>query len=86
MGEVYGSMHYIQQNPERIKNTVAAICLDTPAGFYHLARTEYTYYLNPHVAKSYVDAFVMELARTYFPKRKRPCSRGALHDGDGHFP
>jgi hypothetical protein len=72
MGEVYGSMHYIQQNPERVRKTVAAICVDTPAGFYNLARTEYTFYLNPHVAKSYVDAFVMELVKAYFSKRGRP--------------
>lgn len=68
MGEVYGSMHYIVANPERVRNTVAAICLDTPAGFYHLAGTEYTFYMNPHVASSYVDAFTMRLARAYFSR------------------
>lgn len=72
MGEVYGSMHYIQENPERMRNTIAAICLDTPAGFYNLAKTEYTFYLNPHVASSYVDAFTMHLAKMYFSKRDRP--------------
>ncbi|MCP5112890.1 MAG: M28 family peptidase, partial [bacterium] len=66
MGELYGSMHFIAENPERMRNTVAAFCLDTPAGFYNLAGTEYTFYLNPHVAKSYVDAFTMELAKLYF--------------------
>ncbi len=72
MGEVYGSMHYIAANPERIRSTLAAICLDTPAGFYHLAGTEYTFYLNPHVAKSYVDAFTLKLAELYFSRLSPP--------------
>lgn len=68
MGEIYGSMHYVIANPERIRNTVAAICVDTPAGFYHLAGTEYTFYMNPHVASSYVDAFTMRLVQAYFSR------------------
>src|SRR5450432_1250837 len=27
MGEMYGSMHYVQHNPERIRRTVAAMCV-----------------------------------------------------------
>ena len=72
MGEVYGSMHYVVANPERIRNTIAAICVDTPAGFYHLAGTEYTFYLNPHVASSFVDAFTMRLAQAYFSRLDPP--------------
>lgn len=72
MGEVYGSMHYVVANPERIRNTIAAICVDTPAGFYHLAGTEYTFYLNPHVASSYVDAFTLRLAEAYFSRLDPP--------------
>ncbi len=72
MGEVYGSMHYVVANPERIRNTIAAICIDTPAGFYHLAGTEYTFYLNPHVASSYVDAFSLRLAAAYFSRLDPP--------------
>lgn len=37
MPEVYGTMHYIATNPDRIRRTVAAICLDTPAGAYDMA-------------------------------------------------
>jgi hypothetical protein len=62
MGEMYASMHYVQQNPERIRHTVAAFCVDTPAASYDLAGTEYTFYLNPHVARSYTDALVLKLA------------------------
>jgi hypothetical protein len=66
MGEMYGSMHYIAKNPERVRRTVAAMCLDTPAALYQMAGTEYTFYMNPHVAKSYVDAFILQVARSYF--------------------
>jgi hypothetical protein len=72
MGELYGSMHYIATNPERIRRTVAAMCVDTPAAPYSMAGTEYTFYMNPHVAKSYVDAFVLQVARSYFSKLSPP--------------
>lgn len=67
MGEMYGSMPYIATHADRIKRTVAAMTVDTPAAPYDLAGTEYTFYLNPHVAKSYVDAFVLHVAELYFP-------------------
>src|SRR6185295_9194314 len=37
-----------------------------------LAGTEYSFYMNPHSAKSYTDAFVLHVAKLYFPKVKRP--------------
>jgi hypothetical protein len=72
MGELYGSMHYVAQNPERIKRTIAAFCVDTPAASYEAKGTEYTFYLNPHVQTSYVDAFTLELAKEYFARVNRP--------------
>jgi hypothetical protein len=72
MGEMYGSMHYVAANPERIKKTVAALCVDTPAASYDLAGTEYTFYMNPHVAKDFTDAFILRVAATYLPLVKRP--------------
>ena len=72
MGEVYGSMAYVASNPDRMRRTVAAMCVDTPAGIYNLAGTEYTFYMNPHVASSYVDAFILRLAEEYLSKVKRP--------------
>lgn len=71
MPEMYDSMHYIAQNPERIKRTVAALCLDTPAGGYDLAGSVYTFYLNPDVASSYTDAFILKVADDYFSKIRR---------------
>jgi hypothetical protein len=72
MGELYGSMHYVAQNPDRIKRTIAALCLDSPAASYDAKGTEYTFYLNPHSQPSFVDAFTLELAKEYFARVKRP--------------
>jgi hypothetical protein len=72
MGEMYGSMAYVATDTERMHRTVAAMAVDTPAAPYDLAGTEYTFYMNPHVAKSYVDAFVLYVAELYFPKVERP--------------
>ncbi len=72
MGEMYGSMHYVAHNRDRIRRTVAAMCVDTPAASYELAGTEYTFYMNPHVAKDFTDAFILEVAAEYLPKVRRP--------------
>ncbi len=72
MGEMYGSMHYVEHNRERIRRTVAAMCVDTPAASYDLAGTEYTFYMNPHVAKDFTDAFILKLADSYLTTVHRP--------------
>ena len=72
MGEMYGSMHYVEHNRERVRNTVAAMCVDTPAASYDLPGTEYTFYMNPHVAKDFTDAFILKIAGEYFPGVHRP--------------
>jgi hypothetical protein len=81
MGELYGSMHYIDTHPERMRNTVAALCMDTPAASYDLAGTEYTFYMNPHIAKSYTDAFILRVAAEYFPQVHRPWHEHAFMSG-----
>ena len=81
MGELYGSMHYIDTHPERMRNTVAALCMDTPAASYDLAGTEYTFYMNPHIAKSYTDAFILRVAAEYFPQLHRPWHEHAFMSG-----
>lgn len=63
MPEMYGSLSYIAAHPERMKHTVAAITVDTPAASFDLPGTEYTFYLNPHVAMSYADALILQIAR-----------------------
>jgi hypothetical protein len=72
MGEMYGSMHYVAHNRDRIRQTVAAMCVDTPAASYELAGTEYTFYMNPHVAKDFTDAFILKVASEYLPEVRRP--------------
>ena len=72
MGECYGTMYYLQQNQDRVKRTVAAMCIDSPAGLQNLAGTEYTWILNPHSAKSYVDSLALRLAEEYYPSVGRP--------------
>lgn len=66
MPEMYGSMPYIANHRDRIKRTIAAWCLDTPAGKYDMQGTEYTFYMNPEVASSYTDAFILKVAEEYF--------------------
>jgi peptidase M28-like protein len=72
MGELYGSMYYIETHSERMRRTVAALCMDTPAASYDLTGTEYTFYMNPHAANSYTDAFILRIAQEYFPQVRRP--------------
>ena len=81
MGEMYGSMHYVEHNPERIRRTVAAMCVDTPAASYDLAGTEYTFYMNPHVAKDFTDAFVLEVAKSHLSSVRRPWHERAFTTG-----
>ena len=69
MPELYGSLSYISGHPDRIKKTVAAMTVDTPAAPYNLAGTEYTFYLNPQVAMSYTDALIQRIAKVYFTSR-----------------
>ncbi len=72
MGEMYGSMHYVEHNRRRIRRTVAAMCVDTPAASYELTGTEYTFYMNPHVAKDFTDAFILKVAASHLSSVNRP--------------
>ena len=69
MGECYGTNYYLEHNKDRVKRTIAAMCIDSPAGLQNLAGTEHTWILNPHAAKSYVDALALRLAEEYYPIR-----------------
>lgn len=72
MGEMYAALHYIAANPGRVKRTVAAMCVDTPAAAFELKGTEYTFYMNPHSGAAYTDGLIQEIARQYFPRVGRP--------------
>ncbi|MEO7144556.1 MAG: M28 family peptidase, partial [Bryobacteraceae bacterium] len=80
-GEMYGTMPYVQSHMERMHRTVAAMCLDTPASAYEMSGTEYTFYMDPHAAKSYVDALILKIAASYFPFVKRPWHEHAYEAG-----
>ena len=83
MGEMYGSMHYVASHPERMKQTVAALCIDTPAAPYEQAGTEYTFHFNPHAAASFVDAFILKVAGAYYGARPSVSFKG-IHHGHRH--
>ncbi|MGH7490345.1 MAG: M28 family peptidase, partial [bacterium] len=70
MPEMYGSLSYITAHAERMRRTVAAMTIDTPAASYDLAGTEYTFYMNPHVAMSYTDALALRIAEAYLSPRR----------------
>jgi len=72
MGECYGTNYYLEHHQDRSKRTIAAMCIDSPAGLQTLAGTEHTWILNPHAASSYVDALVLRIAEAYYPMVGRP--------------
>ncbi len=67
MGECYGTMYYLEHHPERTRHTIAAMCIDAPAGLQNLSGTEHTWVMNPHSASSFVDAFILRIAAEYYP-------------------
>jgi hypothetical protein len=86
MGERYGTLAYLNANQDRIKRTIAAMCIDAPAGWQYLAGTQYNWVMNPQSATSFVDAFALRLAEEYYPMVDRPYTwseynRGAYNGG-----
>ena len=74
MGERYGTLAYLYANQDRVKRTIAAMCIDSPAGFQYIAGTQYNWVMNPQSATSFVDAFAVRLAKEYYPMVDRPYS------------
>lgn len=73
MPELYGTMHFLStQYASPSRRAVAAIAIDTPAAPYEMPGTEYTFYLNPHVASSYVDALVLKTAEAHLARLSPP--------------
>jgi hypothetical protein len=85
MSECYGMLHYLEQNKDRAKRTVAAMCIDAPAGQQTLAGTEYTWVLNPQSATSYVDSFILRVAAEYFPSVGRPWTWSEHRSGTDNY-
>jgi aminopeptidase-like protein len=72
MPEDYGSMAYIVRHPDRIRRTIGAVNVDSPAGPYEMAGTAYRVRLNPDVARSYQDALAVRVAESYYAALGRP--------------
>jgi len=72
MGERYGTLNYLYAHQDRVKRTIAGMCIDSPAGLQNLAGTEYNWVLNPQSATSFVDAFVLRVASEYSAMIDRP--------------
>jgi len=85
MSECYGMLHYLEQYKDRAKRTIAAMCIDAPAGKQTLAGTEYTWVLNPQSASSYVDSFVLHVAAEYFPSVGRSWAWSEHHSGTDNY-
>ena len=81
MGERYGTLAYLYANQDRTKRTIAAMCIDTPAGWQYLAGTQYNWSMNPQSASSFVDAFAVRLAAEYYPMVRRPYSWSEYNSG-----
>lgn len=81
MGERYGTLAYLYAHQDRVKRTIAGMCIDSPAGFQSLAGTQFNWVLNPQSATSYVDAFVLRVAEEYFPMVDRPVHWSEYNSG-----
>lgn len=67
MGECYGTLYYLEHHRDRMRRTIAGMCIDSPAGLQNLSGTEHTWVLNPHSDSSFVDAFITRIAADYYP-------------------
>jgi hypothetical protein len=81
MGERYGTLAYLYAHQDRVKRTIAAMCIDTPAGYQNLTGTDYDWVVNPQSATSFVDAFIVRLAQDYFPMVDRPYQWSEYNSG-----
>lgn len=84
MPELYGSLSYITENPLRMKRTLAALTVDTPAASYDLAGTEYTFHINPQVATSFTDPLILRIAAAVLPPG-RPWRLAPFEPGTDSF-
>ncbi len=71
MGESYGSLAYAVRDPQRMRNTIAGLCVDTGAGPPELARCGYQINGTPLCARSFLDALHLTVAREYVRRYRR---------------
>jgi hypothetical protein len=63
---MYGSLAFAERNPDRLRKTVAALCLDTPAPDFNAISSTVKIHMNPDVCPTYTDALYPELFRRYY--------------------
>jgi len=81
MGERYGTLAYLYAHQDRVKRTIAGMCIDSPAGWQFLAGTQYNWVMNPQSDTSFVDAFSLRLAEEYYAMVDRPFSWSEYNSG-----
>ncbi len=64
--ELYGSLAFAGRNLERLRTTVAALCIDTPAPDYEALSSMVKVHMSPAVRPSFTDALYPELFRRYY--------------------
>jgi hypothetical protein len=60
--ECFGTLGYVERYPKRVRNTVAALCLDGTGIDVTRGRSCQGVYVNPHSNASYLDTFAEYLA------------------------
>jgi len=66
--ECYGTLAYIQEHRERMKNTVACLNLDTVGGRPSSIGAKFQFVPNPHSNMAYTDALVENILASTFEK------------------
>lgn len=64
--EMYSSLAYVSKNPDRLRKTVASLCIDTPATDYSALAATVKVFMNPDVCPAFTDALYPELFRRYY--------------------
>ncbi|HEX3000659.1 MAG TPA: M28 family peptidase, partial [Armatimonadota bacterium] len=64
--EMYSSLAYADKNLDRLRKTVASLCLDTPAPDYNALASTVKIHMNPDVCPAFTDALYPELFRRYY--------------------
>ncbi|HUT62851.1 MAG TPA: M28 family peptidase, partial [Anaerolineae bacterium] len=66
--EMYGSLAFAVHNPDRLRNTIAAVCCDTPAANHDLTASTVKIYMNGNFCPSFTDALYPEVFRLYYER------------------
>jgi len=89
MPESYGPMAFAVRNIEKLRNALAVINVDGGAGDYDSDDSALGIYVNPLCCRSFVDAAIAGVARTFYEEVKNRPDKWAVHKytlaGDNFF-